>query len=894
MPLKLIFMNSLNNFFNPKRIVVIGASNKTGSVGGAIMSNIKNSSYKGDVIPVNIRGGKIRGVKSYKNVLDIDKDIDLAVIATPAATVPELIRECGRAGVKGAIIISSGFSEVGKEGIKKSKEIAALARKYGIRMLGPNCLGFINPKIGLNATFTSHTALPGKIAFISQSGALCSSILGWSRKNNVGFSYFVSIGEMADLSFYDLIDYFANDPGTESILIYMESLKDARKFLSAAREVTRSKPIVVLKSGRSARGAQAAKSHTGSLAGNDKVFSAAFDRAGMIRVDTILDLFHVSKILSMQPRAHGGRFTVLTNAGGPGVLSADAIENSDGELAKLEKNTLNKLNAILPKNWSHSNPVDILGDATKERYRESLEVCLRDKNTDVVLVILTPQTMTDPSDVAREIVKVQKSENKIIIASWMGGDEVLEGRRILERGNIPIFRTPEDAIRSFLHVYKYSLHLKLLYETPASIPHAFTPRTDENKAILDKVANERRGALNEAESKKFLENYDIPVAKYEIAKNYKDAGSAASRIGYPVAMKVLSPDILHKTDVGGLVLGIKNRKDAEAAFKQIVRSAKKNAPKAKIEGVIIEAMVNKKYELIIGSMKDAIFGPAIIFGMGGISVEVFKDTRVGLPPLNMALALRMIKKTKIYKLLKGYRGMPGVDIESIQFLLYKFAYLLVDFPEIKELDINPFAVDETGGIVIDAKVVLDKTVLGKAVEPHSHLSISPYPKDLISRITAKNGSKVTLRPILPEDEPLLKEMFESIKPKTKRFKFFEKIKDISHNTLQRFTQIDYDRDVAIVGEVSKDGKKKIVSLSRLVRQTGSDKGELAVVVVDSWQRQKIGGKIIDYMIEISRKKKLRQVFIRFYDFNGVIAYLLEKKSFDIECKDGECVATKKL
>jgi len=722
-------MNKLNNFFNPKAIAVVGASNRPGSVGGAILSNIVNSKYKGTVFPVNIKGGRVKGLKAYKSISEIKSKIDLVVIVTPAFTVVDIVEECGLAGVKGISIISSGFSETGDRGAKMSEKIANLAKKYGMRILGPNCLGFINPRIHLNASFSKYSVLRGNVAVISQSGALCSSILDWSRKNNLGFSYFVSVGEMLDIGFHDLIDYFSNDSKTDCILLYMESLKDSRKFLSAARKFGMKKPIVVLKSGRSSKGAKAAKSHTGSLAGDDEVFSAAFERSGIIRVNTITEFFHLAKVLSVQPITKGNRIVVITNAGGPGVLSADAIDEFGGELVKLPGASLKKLNEILPASWSHGNPVDILGDATKDRYREALEVCLENKNVDAVLIILTPQAMTDPSAVSREIVKAKKKSNKIVLASWMGGEDVAIGRQILEKGGVSTFETPEEAIRSFMYIYNYSNNLKNFREIPFEIQGSSKLKINENNKIIDQVVSEKRVSLNEMEARNFLMNYDIPVSNYKVAKNSKEAGLFYSEIGYSVAMKILSPDIIHKIDVGGVRLNVGSKEEAIKAYDEIIYSVKKNRPDAKIEGIIMEAMVDKKYELIIGAKKDEIFGPVIVFGMGGSSTEVFKDTVIGFPPLDMDLAFQMISKTKIYQLLKGYRGMPKVDVEKIQFLLCKFSRLLIDFPIIKELDINPFSVDESGGVVLDVKVLLDEKVIKKSVEPYSHLSILPVIND---------------------------------------------------------------------------------------------------------------------------------------------------------------------
>ncbi|MFH1744799.1 MAG: acetate--CoA ligase alpha subunit [bacterium] len=719
---------NLDKLFKPKTIAIIGASDKKGNIGAALMKNLTGSDYNGIVYPVSDKRKEVFSIKCYATIADVPEKIDLVIIAIPAESVPQVVLECGKAGVSSLIIISAGFSEIGKTGEILSKKIVKIAKKYSMRVLGPNCLGFINPSLNLNASFAKQTAKKGHVALISQSGALCTAILDWGEKNNVGFSYFVSIGEMADIGFHDLIDYFGKDPNVSSILIYMESISDVRKFMSAARAFSNSKPIIVLKSGRSAAGAAAAKSHTGSLTGNDKVYNAAFKRAGIIRVDTIVNLFHVAKTLAMQPRPAGANLGIVTNAGGPGIIAVDALVRGGGHSAKLAKETILKLDKFLPHAWSRGNPIDILGDADSKRYRQAMEICLDDKNTDAVLVILTPQAMTDPIVVAKEILKIKNKSNKTILAAWMGGNNVEKGRKILEAGNIPIYRAPEDAISCFVSINNYARNLSMLNEMPGTVPHAINPKTKENKEIVAKVFLSGREVLTESETKQFLKNYDIPIVKSLIAKSKKESGKVSEKIGYPVVMKIASADIVHKTNIGGVELNINSNREAGDAWKKIMSAAKKNCPEAKIEGVAIEKMISKKYELIIGCRKDPLFGPVIVFGLGGVAVEVFNDIEMGLPPLNMSLALRMIQGTKVYRLLKGYRNMPGVDIQSIQFLLYKFAYLISDFPEIAELDINPFAVDENGGVVLDAKVILDKNMIGKKIKPYSHLVILPHPK----------------------------------------------------------------------------------------------------------------------------------------------------------------------
>ncbi len=875
----------LDKIFRPKKIAVIGASSKKGSVGYALMKNLIGSGYDGIVYPINPKHDNIQGVRAYPTVNSIPDKIDLAIIATPAKTIPKLIEDCGKSGIEGIVIISSGFKEAGKEGRILYNQIKKLSKEYGIRIIGPNCLGFIKPSLNLNATFAGKGALPGKIAFISQSGALGTAILDWAAEHHVGFSYFVSIGSMLDVGFSDLIDYFGDNPETESILIYMESLTNARKFLSAARAFARTKPIVVIKVGRSIEGAKAAMSHTGSLAGNDAVFDAAFKRAGIIRVNNINELFDCAQTLAKQKRPLSNRLCIVTNAGGPGVIATDSLISQGGKLAKLSNRSIKELNKILPPFWSKSNPLDILGDADPNRYRKALEICIQDDNVDGILIILTPQAMTDPTKVAKEIASLPNRENKTILAAWMGESEVEEGANILKKNNIPVYHTPEEAVRSFNLMYQYEKNLRMIYETPATIPHAFKPRTKKNKKLIGDVYKEGRVNLTELEAKELLKNYGIPVGRSYIAKTANQAAIISAKIGFPVVMKILSPDILHKTEIKGVKVNIKSSNDARKCFNDIIKSAKKVYPKADIHGVLIEKMVEKKYELLIGCKKDPIFGPAIVFGMGGIAVEVFKDTNVGLPPLNMALSMRLIEETKIYNLLKGYRGMNGVDITSIQFLLYKFAYLVSDFPQIKEIDINPFAVDSKGGVVLDAKVILDEKLKDKKIDPYSHLVISPYPKEFIKRVKLKDGSMAVLRPIRPEDEPMEKEMFMNFSEETQRFRFFTPIKNITHEILTRFTQIDYDREISIIAEIKKKGKKHMAGFVRLVTDPYSKSAEFAIVIADPWHHLGIGNKLTDYILEIAKKRGIKMIYANILHDNHIMLHMLRKRGFKILKKE---------
>lgn len=701
---------SLRKIFKPKSIAVVGASSKRGSVGYDLFRNILKSQYKGDVYPVNYKRKKVQGEKSYQKVSAISAKIDLAIIATPAKTVPAVVKDCAESGVKGAVIISAGFMESGKEGQKLGAEIEDLVEKYGIKIIGPNCLGFLHPSIGLNASFASKSARKGKIAFISQSGALCTSILDWAEQAQVGFSHFVSIGSMLDVDFADLLDYFGNDSETSAILIYMESLRDADKFLKVARRVSPHKPIIALKVGRSEEGASAAKSHTGSLTGNDQVFDIAFRSVGIERVLTITDLFNCAKTLSMKNIPQGKRLAIVTNAGGPGVISTDTLIEQEGKIAKLSKATIEKLNKVLPASWSHANPVDVLGDSTPERYRIAVEICMRDKGIDAVFVLLTPQSMTKPAVVAREIVKINKTSDKAIIACWMGGADIEHGVEILRKNNIPLFRNPENAIKSFMHIVRQKQKGLLAGRKVLSLTKNLKVKYSKNKAIIESLRIDGRTVMLENEARLFLSNYGINSPANEVAKNLDEVVKISKRISFPQVMKIVSPDILHKVDVGGVILKIKTVTEAQIAYKSILKNIQAKQPNAKIEGVIIEKMLVGGYELLLGAKADPIFGHVVAFGSGGSFVELYQDVAFELLPLNKQSINRLFDNTKIFKILKGYRGLPGTDLDKLAMTLVKFSKLIEDFPEVQEIDINPFIVDNKNGYVVDAKVIIQKPI----------------------------------------------------------------------------------------------------------------------------------------------------------------------------------------
>jgi acetyltransferase len=878
-------VHQLDKIFKPKTIAVIGASTKEGSVGHSILKNLVDNGFKGKIFPVNPKSKEILGQPTFESIKSVPAKIDLAVIVIPARFVPQVVEECGESGVGGLLIISAGFKEAGEEGQKMVDQVLETCRRYGMRLVGPNCLGIINPKLGMNATFASRMALPGNIAFISQSGALCSSILDWSCEMNVGFSHFVSIGSMIDIGFAELIDYFGMDPETSSILIYMESLTHARRFMSAARAFARSKPIIILKSGKSQDGTKAAMSHTGTLAGNDAAFDAAFQRAGCIRVETISQLFGCAQALSMQPRPQNNRLAIITNAGGPGVLATDYLTTRGGKLAEISEKTIAKLSEVLPAAWSHGNPVDVLGDATAVEYRKALEACLADENVDGVLTILTTQTMTDPEAVAKELVQAGKKSRKPILASWMGERDVWSARDILEKGKIPNFRYPESAVHVFLLMWQYTRNLELLYETPPEAPRRFVPRRDAAWHIIRSALTAGRNYLLENEAKQLLGCYDIHVGNYRVATNAEEAAEIAEKIGYPVVLKIVSPDALHKTDVGGVKLHIASKEEVKKSYEEIIASVKKHKPDAQIVGVLVEKMVKKRYELLIGAMRDPIFGPLIVFGQGGVAVEMIRDTHFALPPLTIALARRMVQSTRISQLLKGFRGIPGVDMDDLAFQVQKFAYILMDFPEIHEMDINPYLVDENGGVVVDARILLGPYQPRNKEHPYSHLVISPYPAKYAKKVPLSDGREVVLRPIRPEDEPMEAEMFKTLSDQSLYFRFFGYVPKVTHDFLTRMTHIDYDREMAIIAEIEEEGKEHMAGVVRIIADAWGETAEFAILVADPWQHLGLGSSMMDYMLEIARDKGLRTIHASVLRSNAHMIQMFKDRGFEMKAED---------
>ena len=885
---------SLQPIFSPKSVAVIGATEKAGSVGRTVIWNLISSPFGGTVYPINPKRENILGIKAYPSIKDLQDQIDLAVIVTPAPTVPAIIGECVEAGIKGAIVISAGFKEVGPEGVKLEEEILEHARRGKMRIIGPNCLGVMNPLTGLNATFATATAQPGNVAFISQSGALCTSVLDWSFKEHVGFSAFVSIGSMLDVGWGDLIYHLGDDPHTQSIVIYMETIGDARSFMSAAREVALAKPIIVIKPGRTEGAARAAASHTGSLTGSDEVLEAAFRRCGVLRVNTIGEIFSMAEVLSKQPRPNGPNLTILTNAGGPGVLAVDALLTSGGKLADVSPEAMKQFNEILPPQWSHNNPVDILGDASPERYAKSLEVAAQDEKSDGLLVVLTPQAMTDPTATAEALKNYATTYEKPILASWSGGQDIAAGESILNKAGIPTFMYPDTAAEAFAYMWKYTDNLQALYETVRFTKDAASKLDRDTAAsIIENARNSDRLLLTEAESKELLKAYGIPTVPTHIATSADDAVAVAKEMGFPVVLKLHSETVTHKTDVGGVQLNLNDDQAVRSAFDAIKAGVSSKHSIADFLGVTVQPMIklSDAYELIIGSSIDPQFGPVVLFGMGGSLVEVFKDRALGLPPLNTTLARRMMERTKIFDALKGVRGRPPVDIAALEQLLVNFSQLVAEQKWIAELDINPLLASHEGLVALDARVVIHD-VMDASQLPR--LAIRPYPNRYMAPWTMKDGSEVTIRPISAEDEMLMRGFHESLSDKTVYLRYLSPMllsARTTHVRLARMTHNDYDREIALVAEGENEaGEKAIFGVARLSKLRGTDEeARFTMLISDAYQGQGLGKEFLTRIIQIGRDEKIKRIIALMSAKNEAMKHLCRKvgfSSFETDAQNG--------
>ncbi|MBA4370391.1 MAG: acetyl-CoA synthetase [Coriobacteriaceae bacterium] len=875
----------MRTLLDPKTIALIGATAREGAIGRTILENLRRSSDR-TIIPVNPKHSSVLGLKTRPSIGAVHEHVDLAVVATPAATVPEVLEECAKAGVHGAIVISAGFGETGKTGQALENKVRKILAKYPMRVIGPNCLGIIRPSVGLNASFLTVQPEPGNVALISQSGALGTGMLDWAIGSHVGFSLFASVGAMVDVDFADLVDFLGSDPHTRSILIYMESVGDARRFMSAARSFARSKPIIVMKPGRYSESAQAALSHTGSMAGGDEVYEAAFKRVGIVRVREVSELFRAAEVLDSHRLPLGPDVAIVTNAGGLGVMATDALIEMGGRLADLSEASMAALDEALPPYWSHGNPIDVLGDAPSERFEAAVGACLKDTGVKGILLIYTPQGNARPDEMAARVSALVKTARKPVVTVLMGGESVEKGRSIFQAAGVPCYDAPEHAVRTYLSMYRYARNLELLYETPGEQPIDVAPPKNNLRALLRRVVDSGRKVLSEEESKRFITTYGIPVTRQTLTNDLEDALKLGERLGYPLVLKIVSPDITHKSAVGGVETGVCSPEDLTRAYPRLLERVAKAAPKAHVHGVSVQRMIRQvDYELILGMKKDWQFGSVIVFGAGGVGAEGLADFAVGLPPLNQTLARRMMEETRIFRAMTSPpSGVEPPDLSELEEIATVLSNIVVDFPEIAEIDINPLVVAGGHACAVDARIIIDEDVMAGAPK-YPHLVITPYPTRYVMPWKLSDGTDVLLRPIRPEDEPMERDMLASMSEETLKGRFFENVGEISHEMLVRFTNIDYDREMAIVAEVTKGRKKRLIGVGRLQCEAERQHAEFAVVVHDDYQGRGLGFKLTDVLIGIAQDKGLTQIDGYVLSDNRRMLQVVEELGFEVEPGD---------
>lgn len=875
----------LSALFEPRSVALVGASDTPGKVGTLVLDNLLGAGFHGEIFAVNPAHASVRGIACVASVASLARPVDLAVIATPPATVPGLIAQCGAAGIRAAVVITAGFGEIGAQGKELERQVLASAREHRVRILGPNCLGIMRPPVGLNATFARGQARPGSLALVAQSGAVCSAMLDWATPMGIGFSSVISMGGTTDIDFGEVVDYLAFDAKTEHILLYIEGVRDGPRLVGSLRAAARTKPVIVLKVGRYPAGSRAAVSHTGALVGRDDVFDAVVRRTGVVRVATAGQLIAAAQALAAHVSPRGDRLAIVTNGGGPGVMAADHAAELGIRLASLAPETLAKLKAALPANWSHGNPVDLIGDADAARYRAAIGACLADPGVDGVVAILTPQAMTDADEAARAVIEAARGEAKPVIACWMGQASVTGARSALHRAGIPAYRLPEPAVEAFAFLADFNHNQRTLLEAPPPLAHDEPPDLDRAHGLIGAALAQGRSVLSATESKELLDAFHIPIARSLDAAGVDEAIAAAERIGYPIAMKIRSPDITHKSDVGGVRLAIPNEADLREAYAQMMAAAAREKPGARLDGVSVEKMVVRPHarELMAGISRDPVFGPAITFGAGGIAIEVLRDRAVGLPPLNAALVRDMIRGTKVSKMLERFRHLPAVDRAALDAVLLRVSEMATELPEIDELDVNPLVADEQGVIALDARVLVRPVPAGQA--RYAHLAIHPYPAQLETRVTLAGGAKVLLRPIRPEDAALEQAFIATLSPATMRLRFLAALRELTPEMLARFTQIDYVREMALIAIDEATGRQ--VGVVRYVTMPDGRSCEYAIVVADAWQGKGLGRVMMARLVAVARERGLKSMVGFVLSDNVSMERLCTSLGFASEPEPGE-------
>jgi acetyltransferase len=874
----------LTSLFTPESVALYGASDRTDSVGGVVFKNLLTSGFKGRIYPINTKRDVVQGEKAFSSLDEIEETVDLAVVATPASSIPGIVEACGERGIKMMLILSAGFRETGAEGRRLEDRVTQLVRRYGIRLMGPNCLGIIRPDKGLNITFGNNNAQPGNLAFVSQSGAICTAILDWAEQNDIGFSAVVSTGIAADLDFGDYLDYLVSDPSTKAILLYIEGINNSRRFMSSLRAAARIKPVIALKVGRHAAGAQASMSHTGALVGSNETFSAALSRSGVLRVDTIGQLFAAAKALSsLHYRGAFERLVIITNGGGPGVMAADRATDQGIELSALSPETLAALSEVLPDVWSHNNPVDIIGEAPPERYQKAIDICLDDPGVDGAIVILTPQAMTKPSEVAKAVIKSAEKSNKPIMTSWMGGNQVEEARLLFNDAHVPDFSMLENAVDAFSYLARYNKNQRLLLQTPARLTSGQEPPDSEGaRLIIEAVLTDQRKVLTEPESMAVLNAFRIPTVRNAVAHSANEALIIAESTGFPVAMKVLSTNISHKSDAGGVRLNINSAQEVRGAYRQLIDQVMLKVPDANISGVTVEKMYrgSNGRELMIGIIRDPVFGPVISFGSGGTSVEIMGDSAISLPPLNRRLATDLINRTRVSKLLGEFRNMPAVDMDQLIDVLLGVSSMACELPWIQEMDINPLIMDEKGIVAVDARVVVDYPK--PSTDPYDHLAIHPYPSHLVRNIQLNDGTDIIIRPIRPEDAEIEAQFVRDLSSEAKYFRFMNSLQELSQEMLVRFTQIDYHNEMALIAATSNDAGEEQIGVARYTTNLDKTSCEFALAVSDKWQGRSIAHHLMKNLMEVARDRNLERMEGHVLTENSKMLELVASLNFEIK------------
>ncbi len=871
----------LSPFFTPKAVAIVGASERPESVGYRLLLNMQEAGFKGELYPVNHKRDQLLGLKAYPDLESVPELLDLVVIATPAVTVPSIIKQCATKGVNSVIIISAGFGELGTEGKRLQQEILDIAHRYNIRIIGPNCLGLARPSAFLNATFGEGIIADGHLALLSQSGAVCTAILDWAKSQEIGFSTVVSMGGAADIDFGEVLDYLATDSKTTGILMYVEGIRDARRFLSGLKAAARLKPVILIKSGRHEAGCKAAMSHTGAMVGGDDVFDAAIERAGVVRAYTITQLFSAARVLANNYVLKSNKLAIITNAGGPGVMSTDRAEDVGITMAQLSSTSIEALNQVLPVHWSHANPVDILGDATSERYQQALEICLKDENIDGVLNILTPQAMTEPTEVAQYLIKAAKKTNKPVLASWAGGEKVQAGRDLFANSRVAHFNTPEVAVDAFSFLAKYRHNQILLKQIPSPSAELIAPDINGARLIIQRILSEGRQVLTTQESKAILTAFHIPVTQTIKVYNAKDAMITAETLGFPVVLKIDMPEFSHKSDIGGVRLNINSVQDVSYNFTEMEAKIKQAHPEIEIVVITVEPMYCSQNgrELMIGVVRDPVFGPAISFGLGGTMVEILQDKSVALPPLNAYMVEQMIAKTKAASYLSKFRQLPPINQQALVNVLLNVSIMISELPEILELDINPLIADENGVMAVDARIKAEVT---HQLMPYSHMAIHPYPSELTRHCQLPNGVDITIRPIRPEDANMEKDFVHSLSERSKYLRFMQSLQELTPEMIVRFTQIDYDREMAFVAVTEHENMPTELGVGRYIMNPDGHSVEFALVVADSCQGLGIGAKIMTTLMKAAKYKGISFFEGEVLTVNKPMLSLVKKLGFTIE------------